>query len=130
MNLNKKEILITGDCVLRDIQNKFTAFFPYLKIEFLQTTNLSKSARNIAIDPNTSLSNLINTNVLQKISIENNRTVAQLSNDFKSALGFTIEISRKSGKVWNVISLTDAWTLESQNSAAKFISLEMGAKPD
>lgn len=130
MNLNKKEILITRDSVLRDIQNKFTDFFPFLKIEFLQTDMLSKSARSIHIDTNTLIKNLKNINAPQGISIENNRTVAQVADAFKNALGLTIEVSRKSGNVWNVISLTDAWTLETQNSAGKFISLEMATKPD
>lgn len=122
MNTNKKEILITSDSVLRDIQNTFAAYFPFLKIEFLQTDKRSKSSRSITINPNTSLKNL---NSLQKINIDNTRTVSEVANDLKTALGFPVEISRKSGNVWNVISVTNGWTLESQNSAGKFISSEM-----
>jgi hypothetical protein len=40
-------------------------------------------------------------------------------------LGVIVQVSRKSGNVWNVISITEGWTLESQNSAGEFISSEM-----
>jgi hypothetical protein len=38
-------------------------------------------------------------------------------------------VSRKSGNVWNMISVTDGWTLESQNSAGEFISSQMALTP-
>jgi hypothetical protein len=34
-------------------------------------------------------------------------------------------MSRKSGNVWNVISVTDGWTLENQNASGQFISSVM-----
>ncbi len=42
-------------------------------------------------------------------------------------LGLYIQVFGKSGNVWNVISFTDSWTLESHNKAAEFISAEMAA---
>ena len=38
-----------------------------------------------------------------------------------------MQVFRKSGNIWNAISLTDSWTLESQNEAGEFISTEMSA---
>ena len=125
MNPTKKEILITKDGVLLDIQKTFTSFFPFLKLEFLRPDELSKLSRSITIDPNTSLKNLNNINKPQKINIDNNRTVLEVCNEFKNALGFLVEVSRKSGNVWNVISVTDGWTLENQNAAGAYISSVM-----
>jgi hypothetical protein len=127
MNNNKNEILITGESVLITIQNTFTALFPFLKIEFLRPGNVTGSSRNNTIDPNTSLKNLNNINTPQKISIDDNRTVSEVCLDFENALGLLAEVSRKSGNVWNVISVTGGWTLKNQNAAGEYISSLMAA---
>lgn len=129
MNSNKKEILITKDSILVDIQSAFTAFFPFLKIDFLQPNTLSKSSKNLTVHPHTALKSLSNINTPKKINIDNGRTVSEVCDDFKNALGFAVEVSRKSGNVWNVISVTEGWTLESQNAAGKFISSVMAVPP-
>lgn len=123
MNLIKKEILITKDCFLVDIQNTFAAFFPFLKIDFFQPDTLSKMSRSSRIDLKTSLKNF--GGIPKKINVDNNRSVSELCNDFKNALGFVVEVSRKSGNVWNVISVTEGWTLEDQNAAGEYISSVM-----
>jgi hypothetical protein len=125
MNNNKNEILITSESVVINIQNTFTTHFPFLKIEFLRPDKLSKSVRSITVDPNTSLKNLNNINTPQKISIDNNRTVSEVCKDFENALGLFVEVSRKSGNVWNVISVTEGWTLQNQNAAGEYISSVM-----
>ncbi|MCW3106453.1 MAG: hypothetical protein JWQ09_959 [Segetibacter sp.] len=127
MNRDKKEIVLTNDSVLMDIQNAFTTLYPFLKIDFLQTCSPSRSVRSILMHPLTSLKQLKNINTSQKINIDINRTVAEMSSDLESALGLVVEVSRKSGNVWNVISLTDSWTLENQNAAGKFICSEMAS---
>lgn len=55
------------------------------------------------------------------------RTVAEVEKDFRELLGVQIKVCRKSGNVWNEITLTDNWTLKSQNTAGEFISTEMTA---
>ncbi|QEC65766.1 hypothetical protein FRZ67_00015 [Panacibacter ginsenosidivorans] len=64
-----------------------------------------------------------------KLRIENKRTIAQVEDDCIQQLGLLVQISRKSGNVWNTISLTENWTLEEQNNAGKFISSEMKLPP-
>ena len=125
MKPDKKEILITGECILKDIQNTFSAFYPFLKIEFLESNARSKSQRRITVHSHTSLNKLKNIHEPQKISVENNRTVAEVSKDLENSLGLVVEMSRKSGNVWNVISVTDGWTLENQNASGQFISSVM-----
>ena len=44
-------------------------------------------------------------------------------------LGLNAKISRKSGKVWNAISLTKGWTLERQNAAGEYVSEIMREQP-
>jgi hypothetical protein len=126
---NKNEILITSESVLLNIQNTFTAFFPFLKIDFLRPSSLSAPSRSNTVDPNTSLKNLNNISTPQKINIDNSRTVSEVCNDFETALGFMVKVSRKSGNVWNVISVTDGWTLKNQNAAGEYISSVMTVAP-
>ena len=59
------------------------------------------------------------------IDVSDEQTIGALIKDFKHNSGTNIDVYRKSGNVWNMISLTESWTLKSQNNAGKFISCEM-----
>lgn len=120
----KREIQINNDSFVRDIQDQFSAYYPFLKIEFLSKNNPLKNTRNAYLEPHLPLKQQVDI-IACKIDIDNNRTVAELSNDLQQILPVIVEISRKSGKVWNMISISDGWTLESQNAAGEFISTEM-----
>ena len=127
---NKMEILINNDRLLMDIQGEFSRRYPFLKLEFLEKDKLAKTPKTSRIDPRTSLKKLNKTGSSQKIDINNRRTVSEISTDFANSLDVIVQVYRKSGNVWNVISITDGWTLESQNSAGEFISLEMASIKD
>ena len=122
MQLNNKEILMTNESLLTDIQSAFTACYPFLKIDFIKPDKAVKTLISEKIDPCSSLKQFSNANLLYKLDINNHRTVSQVSDDIKSTLGVIVQMSRKSGKVWNAISFTDGWTLETQNSEGEFIS--------
>ena len=130
MKPDKKEICLTEESILSDIQNSFTTFYPFLKIEFLQADSPYTSLKSASMHTFTPLKQLTKINRAQNINVDNERTVAEVSNDFENLLGLTIAVSRKSGKVWNVISVTESWTLESQNTAAQYISAIMTAPPE
>jgi hypothetical protein len=44
--------------------------------------------------------------------------------------GVAVQISRRSGNVWNVISLTNNWTLDRQNTTGAYVSSIMAAGPE
>jgi hypothetical protein len=123
MELNNKEILISKDTLLTDIQDAFNTLYPYLKIEFIQAETEKPLSR---LSPNTTIAvkQAINISSPTKINFHSNRSVSDITNEF-SALGLPVAVFRKSGKVWNVISVTNGWSLESQNEAGEFISTEM-----
>ena len=123
-----KEILINNDSLLLDIQDVFSAQYPFLKIEFLQTDKTEKKLKSKQIDPHTSLRQLVDVGEPRKIDINSDRTVSEISHDFQSLLGVIVRVFRKLGNFWNEISVTEGWTLESQNSAGEFISSEMSEK--
>ena len=125
METNNKEILLNKDRHLIDIQSVFTACYPFLRIEFIQIEKDVKSLRRTVIDPLTSLKQLTIFDAPIKIDINKNRTVSEVSLDFEKTLRVIVQVSRKSGNVWNTISVTDGWTLQSQNTAGEYISSEM-----
>ena len=118
---------MNDDRLLSDIQYEFQLSYPFLKIDFLKTDTDSRNLRSVTIHPGTCLKQLANLRIARKININNYRTISELSQDFETVLGVILQVSRKSGNVWNVISVTDGWTLETQNAAGEFISSEMNA---
>lgn len=125
MELKNKEILINNESLLVDIQEAFSARYPFLKIDFLETDATARNLKSTKIDPRTSVKKMTNAGSAYKIDINDRRTVAEISHEFEHKLGVIVQVSRKSGNVWNVISITEGWTLETQNSAGEFISSEM-----
>ena len=115
------------DSLIIDIHNQFTLFYPYLKIEFFAKPTGVYSLKKQTVNPATTISKLTGLAGEVKLNVAEDRTVAQVEKDFREQLGLSIQVCRKSGNVWNAISLTDSWTLESQNKAGEFISTEMSA---
>ena len=115
----KKEILVNINSLWSDIQSVFSGYYPFLKMEMIKKG--SPEHRITILASRTCLTH-ITANEPCIIDINNNRTVLEIMNDFKTKLGLEILVSRKSGNVWNIISITEEWTLKSQNAAGEFIS--------
>lgn len=128
MKTENKEILINNDSRWMDIQSTFSVYYPFLKIVFIENDSSARGNKRSEPDNQLCIKNLTNVNEECKIDVNANRSVSQVSLDFKNILGLKVEILRKSGNVWNLISLTDGWTLENQNAAGDFICSQM-AKP-
>ena len=125
METLKKEISINNETFLKDIQASFNTYYPYLKIEFWEP---KKSFIKSGSANNHNSKQVKDVSYLSEpvaIDVSDNHTIEQVVKDFKKNSGTNIDVYRKSGNVWNVITLTDSWTLESQNNAGKFISCEM-----
>ncbi|MBG9378128.1 hypothetical protein I5907_17960 [Panacibacter sp. DH6] len=126
-----KEILITENTLLSDIQSAFNDHYPFLKIEFWQlhngTVNGQQKPKKIIAE--ISVKEVAKSQMPAILNIGHKKTIAQIEQEVKSILGLTVQFSRKSGNVWNAITLTDSWTLEDQNDAGKFISSEMSLPP-
>ena len=125
MEENSKEIVINKDSLVIDIQSKFTSFYPFLKIEFLTKAKKYFSFRNNKVNPESKISKITDSTFPVKLDVGPERTIVEIEEDCQALLGLTMQVSRKSGNVWNAISLTDNWTLRSQNEAAEFICTEM-----
>ena len=122
-------IFITHNSRIVDIQAEFTARYPFLKIDFFKPGKNIKGLKSIKIESGTSLDKLAGTGTSWRIDINCSRTISEISQDFLNTLGVIVQVSRKSGNVWNVISVTEGWTLKSQNTAGEFISSLMKLNP-
>jgi hypothetical protein len=119
MEQEKKEILLTPQTRISDIQSAFSSFYKYLKIDFY-TYAVDGVANSIKPDPAAMLTSfqVLATSV---VDVSQNRSIAEVMQSLGKLLSMEIRILRKCGKVWTTISITDNWTLKSQNTAGEFI---------
>jgi len=122
MEVENEEIKLNEYHVLAELQAAFTARYPFLKIDFFEVDKMNGLPKPTQMDYNTKLNRLPVHDASARLDISYNRTVAELTSDFFTKMGVSVQVSRKSGKVWNLISVTQSWTLKTQNSAAEFIS--------
>lgn len=108
-----------------DVQRAFNLHYPFLRIEFSKKEDYFPNAKSRKVNPDNHINAIAELKAPTKVNVESTRTIAEIAREFADLLGVYIRVSRKSGNVWNVISLTDSWTLESQNKAGEFISTEM-----
>jgi len=122
MEAEHEEIKLDQFHVLAELQAAFTARYPFLKIEFFELDKITGLPKATPMDYSTKLNRLPVNDARARLDIGYNRTVAELTSDFIAKMGVSVQVSRKSGKIWNVITVTQSWTLKTQNSAAEFIS--------
>ena len=121
-------IVIDESQTIESVQKKFNSAFPFLKIEFFKDSHTIGSGSKKKRMYESGTIKLINLNKNFKrgrISIEANRTVANLETDFQNQFGLNIQVFRKSGKVWLETSVTDSWTLDEQNKEGLRFSKEI-----
>jgi hypothetical protein len=55
-------------------------------------------------------------------SIAQKKSVAELENAFEEYFGLSVQVYRKSGKMWLQSTITDDWTLKEQNEHGEALS--------
>jgi hypothetical protein len=111
------EILITDNKYIKEIQEEFQKTFPYLKIEFFK--NLQRNGT--AVPKSQLISGKMTVGMVRAIhtegplSIDGSRKVEEVENDFQNKFGLSVEVFRKSGKMWIETTLTHHWSLLRQN---------------
>lgn len=111
-------IVIDESQSIESIQKKFNNAFPFLKIEFFKnphSVGFGSKKKRMYEAGSIKLIDLNKNFKRGRVSIDTNRTVANLESDFQNQFGLNIQVFRKSGKVWLETSVTDSWTLGEQN---------------
>ncbi|MEO6303355.1 MAG: hypothetical protein ABIP51_09280 [Bacteroidia bacterium] len=118
------KITINDNRKIFAIQEEFNTLFPYLKIEFFSKPHKSGggSPKNLVKHNSKTLQECRTIHNKGEIAITPGLTVTELEQRFEDVYGLSVQIFRKSGKVWLETTLTDAWTLEQQNKQGEALS--------
>jgi hypothetical protein len=120
--MNKKEIVVFANTRWSDIQTSFSEHYPFLSLEFQKKGR--KGFLRDTVESTSFVNELVPAEDSVIIDVSSHRTVLQVLNDIEIMLCVPMQVSRKSGNVWNIISITEGWTLENQNKAGAFISAQ------
>lgn len=117
-------LIIDNNSKLSDIKKQFSDVYPFLKIEFFKKPHAANklSADKDKISGDKTLSTVAKLEGSITIEINKNTTVNELEKDFWNKFRLSVQVFRKSMDMWIETSLTDAWTLERQNSEGEFFS--------
>lgn len=99
------------------IQEEFNKAFPFLKLEFFSKPHKKggPSPKEYVTDSSKLIGNCRTIHENGEITITPQLTVGELEDRFASVYGLSVQVFRKSGKVWLETTETDNWTLEKQN---------------
>ncbi len=108
------------------IQEDFNKLFPYLKLEFFSKPHKAGGAspKKLVKHASKTLGECRTIHETGKMTITPQMTVLDLEQNFSDIFGLSVQVFRKSGKVWLETTVTDGWTLEEQNSQGEALSRE------
>ena len=117
-------IIINDHRKIFAIQKEFNAMFPYLKLEYFSKPHKvgAPSSRKIMKHPSNTIGQCRVIHNKGTLTITPNMTVADLEQNFADVYSLSVQVFRKSGKVWLETIVTDGWTLEKQNSQGEELS--------
>jgi hypothetical protein len=113
-------IIIKKDSLVRDVQDQFTGYFPFLKIEFLKGSFEGRAFfKKEYATPDDFFKRIPSLKSEGEITLDFKQAISELEKHFKEYYGVSIHIFRKAGNVWIETTLTNDWTLERQNKEAE-----------
>jgi len=118
------KIQINDNRVIKEIQEEFNTHFPYLKIEFFSKPHKigEGSSKKIIKNNDRTLNECRTIHKKGIITITAQMTVSDLEQKFNDIYGLSVQVFRKSGKLWLETTVTDGWTLEEQNVQGEALS--------
>jgi hypothetical protein len=115
------EIEINDNKIINELQEEFNKQFPFLKIEFFSKSHNEGEAsdKKLLRNKNKKIGDCRSIRTIGNIIISEKQKVSELESLFQSVYGLSVQVFRKSGKIWLETTSTDNWTLEKQNNEAK-----------
>jgi hypothetical protein len=115
------EIHINDNRIIHELQDEFNKLFPFLKIEFFSRSHKEgeATAKKLLRNKNKKIGECRTISKNGDIIISEKQKVSELESLFQSVYGLSVQVFRKSGKVWLETTSTDNWTLAKQNNEAK-----------
>lgn len=123
------KITITDTRKISAIQEDFNSMFPFLKIEFFSRPHKpgAGSAKKFMRSENKTLGECRAIHKKSLLTITPKMTVSELEQKFADYYGLSVQVFRKSGKVWLETTITDGWTLQEQNRQGEELSNKISA---
>jgi len=120
------KIIINDNRKISAIQEEFNAQFPFLKLEFFSKPHKpgGPSPRRLMKNNGKTLGECRTIHNKGVITITPQLTVAELEQRFADTYGLSLQVFRKSGKLWLETTVTDKWTLEEQNKQGEALSTQ------
>jgi hypothetical protein len=117
-------ITISDSRKIFKIQEEFNTAFPYLRLEFFSKPHKSgaPSAKKYLKRGDITVGECRTIQESGTITITPATTVEELEQSFRKIFGLSVQVFRKSGKVWLETTVTDSWTLEEQNKQGEALS--------
>lgn len=118
------KLLISDDRTLLDIQQEFSHSFPWLRLEFFSSPHRpgEASPKKQMLPDSISIGEARTVHGHGSVMIHPTMTVAELEQAFRDECGLSVQVFRKSGRVWLETTITDTWTLQEQNANGKVMS--------
>jgi hypothetical protein len=122
--MKTKFLYIDPDYSIRDIQEIFSQWYPYLRINFFvrRPDDLLSSNENVAFIDSVRLHAMNATLQVGTIEIDDDTTIQDFEKEFLQKFGLKIEVNRRSGNLWLDTDTTNKWTLKEQNDHGEEIT--------
>jgi hypothetical protein len=118
-----RQIFINDQKPIVNLQEEFNKVFPYLRIEFhIRGNTHTEFPRPPVRYLKKTFGDYRPENPAAEFCITPETTVFELDNNFRHSYGFGVQIFRKSGKAWLETTMTEAWTLDEQNTQGRELS--------
>ena len=124
------KIIIDDQQTIAGIREAFNGMFPFLKLEFFSRKHQPEQASPLKflIRSGATISECRRVHSSGELTITPQMTVNELEQLFDTDYGLSVQVFRKSGRIWLETVLTDTWTLAEQNAEGE--SLNKGIEPD
>ena len=125
------QIYISGQRLVREVQQEFSNAYPFLKIEFFKDTGMhnNHNMKQHLLLHNLKLSDALAFKKAEGcLTIEDKMSVTDLENAFMDKFGLVAQVFRRSGNIWLETSVTDSWSLKQQNDLG--MEITTGKKPN
>jgi len=117
---------INDNTRLREIEETFSNYYPYLKIEFFYKSHkkYEASSETDRVDPNTVVGDLKLTHVSGVLEIQPLYRIADVEKEFSERFALSIQILRKEKDHWEQTTGMDDFTLKDLNEFGRSSSDE------
>lgn len=118
------QLRIDGARTIAEVQHDFNAVYPFLKIEFFRLPwrkEVNTSPANL-LDRSLKINDARRRQYNGELEVMDSMKVYELERQLNEQYGLNAQVFRKSGRIWLETTMTDSWTLKTQNDHGREIS--------